>query len=452
MSAPAFDPLPDLLIAVPVVIAACRAGAGLFRRLGQPPVIGEITLGILLGPSLLGWLSPSLQHWLFPPAVLPYIGALGNLGLLAFMFLVGLELDLSALRGHSRSAVAVSQASIALPLALGSLLALGMYGTFAPEGVGRLPFVLFIAVSMSITAFPVLARILTDRGMYTTRLGSLAMACAAVDDVTAWCLLAVVAAVGASGSLQDAALTALWSVVFLAAMLWIVRPLLTKAAGRASRAVESTVLVVLFSGLCLSAFVTDRIGIHALFGAFLFGVVTPRGSRAVELSAARLRAFTVPVLLPLFFVSTGLKTDVALLTGDSTQWLWAAAVLAVAALGKWGGSTAAARLAGETWRDAMSIGALMNCRGLTELVALNLGLQLGVIGPALFTILVLMALLTTAITSPALSWFRRVPTDAGAGAESLAVTAEPSQHLPSASQPRPETSQPRPAETSPSGV
>ncbi|MFD5794196.1 cation:proton antiporter [Streptomyces diastatochromogenes] len=433
MSAPAFDPLPDLLIAVPVVIAACRAGAGLFRRLGQPPVIGEITLGILLGPSLLGWLSPSLQHWLFPPDVLPYIGALGNLGLLAFMFLVGLELDLSALRGHGRSAVAVSQASIALPLALGSLLALGMYGTFAPEGVGRLPFVLFIAVSMSITAFPVLARILTDRGMYTTRLGSLAMACAAVDDVTAWCLLAVVAAVGASGSLQDAALTALWSVVFLAAMLWIVRPLLTKAAGRASRAVESTVLVVLFSGLCLSAFVTDRIGIHALFGAFLFGVVTPRGSRAVELSAARLRAFTVPVLLPLFFVSTGLKTDVALLTGDSTQWLWAAAVLAVAALGKWGGSTAAARLAGETWRDAMSIGALMNCRGLTELVALNLGLQLGVIGPALFTILVLMALLTTAITSPALSWFRRVP-------------------VPDHPQGAPATSQPRPAETSPSGV
>ncbi|MFE2096307.1 cation:proton antiporter [Streptomyces sp. NPDC059468] len=440
MSAPVFDPLPDLLIAVPVVIAACRAGAVLFRRLGQPPVIGEITLGILLGPSLLGWLSPSFQHWLFPPEVLPYVGALGNLGLLAFMFLVGLELDLSALRGHGRSAVAVSQASISLPLALGSLLALGMYGTFAPEGVGRLPFVLFIAVSMSITAFPVLARILTDRGMYNTRLGSLAMACAAVDDVTAWCLLAVVAAVGASGSLQDAALTALWSVVFLTVMLLVVRPLLARAAERASRAVESTVLVVLFSGLCLSAFVTDRIGIHALFGAFLFGVVTPRGSRTVEISAARLRAFTVPVLLPLFFVSTGLKTDVALLTGDSAQWLWAAAVLAVAALGKWGGSTAAARLAGETWRDAMSIGALMNCRGLTELVALNLGLQLGVIGPALFTILVLMALLTTAITSPALTWFRRPP-----------VPDDP-QDASAASQNLPAASQPRPAASSPSGV
>lgn len=408
MSAP--DPLPDLLIAVPVVISVCRLGALLSRRIGQPPVIGEITLGILLGPSLLGWISPSAQHWLFPPEVLPYITVLGNIGLLAFMFLVGLELDLSALRGHSRTAVAVSQAGIVLPLALGSLLALGMYGTFAPTGVDRLPFVLFIAVSMSITAFPVLARILTDRDLYATPLGSLAMACAAVDDVSAWCLLAVVAAVSTSGSPEQAALTALWSVLFLSAMLYVVRPLLARHTKRADRAVESTVLVVLFSGLCLSAFVTDRIGVHALFGAFLFGVVTPRGSRAVELSAAGLRAFTVPVLLPLFFVSTGLRTDVSLLTGDPVQWLWFGAVLAVAVLGKWGGSTGAAHLSGQSWRDAMSIGALMNCRGLTELVVLNLGLELGVIGPDLFTILVLMALVTTAATSPALTWFHRTPT------------------------------------------
>lgn len=407
MSAP--DPLPDLLIAVPAVILACRAGALLFRRIGQPPVIGEITLGILLGPSLLGWISPSAQHWLFPPESLPYIGVLGNLGLLAFMFLVGLELDLSALRGHGRTAVAVSQVSIALPLALGSLLALGMYDTFAPKGVDRLPFVLFIAVSMSITAFPVLARILTDRGLYTTRLGSLAMACAAVDDVSAWCLLAVVVAVGTSGTAEHAALTAMWSIGFLVLMLYVVRPLLARLVARAGRAVESTVLVAMFSGLCLSAYLTDRIGIHALFGAFLFGVVTPRGSRAVELSAARLRAFTLPVLLPLFFVSTGLRTDVSLLTGGATPWLWAGAVLAVAVVGKWGGSTVAARLSGQSWRDAMSLGSLMNCRGLTELIVLNMGLQLGVIGPELFTILVLMALITTAITSPALTWFLRTP-------------------------------------------
>ncbi|MEU1003560.1 cation:proton antiporter domain-containing protein [Streptomyces tibetensis] len=407
MSAP--DPLPGLLVAVPVVIGVCRIGALLFRRIGQPSVIGEITLGILLGPSLLGWISPAAQHWLFPVEVLPHLMVLGNLGLLAFMFLVGLELDLSALRGHSRAAVTVSYVGIALPLLLGALLALGMYGPFAPAGVDRLPFVLFVAVAMSITAFPVLARILTDRGLYTTPLGSLAMACAAVDDVSAWCLLALVAAVSTSGSMEQAAITAAWSLLFVACMMYLVRPVLARLTRQAGKVAESSVLVFVFAGLCLSAFVTDGIGIHALFGAFLFGVVVPRGSRVVELSAARLRAFTVPVLLPLFFVSTGLRTDVSLLTGDAAQWLWAGAVLVVALFGKFGGSTAAARLSGQSWRDAMSLGALMNCRGLTELVVLNLGLELGVIGPDLFTILVLMALITTAMTSPALTWFRRTP-------------------------------------------
>ncbi|WP_371670854.1 cation:proton antiporter [Streptomyces sp. NBC_00289] len=402
------DPLPDLLTAVPVVILACKAGAQLVRRLGQPPVVGEIAVGILLGPSLLGWLWPDAQTWLFPQSVLPYIGALGNVGLLAFMFLVGLELDLGSLRGHSRTAVVVSQVSIALPLALGTLLALGMYGTFAPDGVDRLPFVLFIAVSMSITAFPVLARILTDRGLYRTRVGALAMACAAVDDVTAWCLLAAVVAVTKSNSPTEALTTALYAVAFTLFMYYAVRPLLARWVARAERAYsESVVLVVLFSGLCLSALATDRIGVHALFGAFLFGVVTPRGSRVVEVTAARLRAFTVPVLLPLFFVTTGLKTDMSLLAGKPQQWLWLGAVLAVAVLGKWGGGSVAARLSGQGWTDAMSIGALMNCRGLTELVVLNIGLGLGVIGPDLFTLLVLMALVTTAATAPALSLIRR---------------------------------------------
>ncbi|MER5747381.1 cation:proton antiporter [Streptomyces sp. NPDC002225] len=403
----AHDPLPDLLIAVPVVILVCQAGAQLFRRFGQPPVIGEITLGIMLGPSLLGWLSPAAQAWLFPESVLPYIGALGNLGLLAFMFLIGLELDLGTLRGHRGTAVVVSQASIAVPLVLGSLLALAMFGTLAPPGVGRLPFVLFIAVSMSITAFPVLARVLTDRGLLGTRIGSLAMACAAVDDVTAWCLLAAVVAVSTSGSPAEALTTAALAAAFLAVMVGVLRPLLARWAGRAERAVDGVVLVVLFSGLCLCALATDRIGVHALFGAFVFGLVTPRGSAVIEHCAARLRAFSVPVLLPLFFVSTGLRTDVSLLAGDPVQWLWALAVLAVAVLGKWGGSTGGARLSGQSWRDSLAIGALMNCRGLTELVVLNLGLELGVIGPDLFTMLVLMALVTTGITSPALSWIRR---------------------------------------------
>lgn len=286
------DPLPDLLIAIPVVILVCQAGAQLFRRFGQPPVIGEITLGIMLGPSLLGWVSPAAQAWLFPESVLPFISAFGNIGLLAFMFLIGLELDLGTLRGHRRTALAVSQASIALPLVLGSLLAFAMFGSFAPPGVGRLPFVLFIAVSMSITAFPVLARVLTDRGLVGTRIGSLAMACAAVDDVTAWCLLAAVVAVSTSGSPAEALTTAALAAVFLAVMIYALRPLLARWAERAERVVDGVVLVVLFSGLCLSALATDRIGVHALFGAFVFGLVTPRGpwsSNAARPGCARSR-------------------------------------------------------------------------------------------------------------------------------------------------------------------
>lgn len=403
-----FDPLPHLLLAVPVVILACKAGAQAVRRLGQPPVVGEIAAGILLGPSLLGWLWPQGQEWLLPDAVLPYLAALGNLGLLAFMFLVGLDLDLTALRSHGRTAIAVSLSGIALPLLLGSLLAVGMYGSFAPDNVDVLPFVLFIAVSMSITAFPVLARILVDRGIYQTPVGALAMTCAAVDDVTAWCLLVVVVAVASSGSPLAAVVTAVLAIGFALFMRYATRPLFARWAARAERRhADSVVLVVLFSGLCLSALATDRIGVHALFGAFLFGIVTPRRTPVIDRQAARLRAVTVPLLLPLFFVTTGLATDVFLLMRDPLQWLWFAAVLAVAVLSKWGGGAVAARLAGQNWRDALSLGALMNCRGLTELVILNIGHGLGVIGDDLFTILVLMALLTTAATSPLLDVLRR---------------------------------------------
>ncbi|MFD1659488.1 cation:proton antiporter [Streptomyces caeni] len=404
-------PLHDLLIAIPTVILACRAGAGLLRRAGQPPVVGEIAIGIVLGPSLLGWIWPSAEHWLLPEAVLPYIETLGNIGLLAFLLLAGLELNLSAIRGHGRTAVAVGQMSIALPLALGALLAFGMYKTLAPKGVGMLPFVLFIALAMSITAFPVLARILTDHGLYRTSVGTLTMTCAAVGDVTAWCLLAAVVAVATGGSPTGALVTAALTAAFLVVMVYVVRPLLARWAARAERGSDSVVLVVLFSGLCLSALATEAIGVHALFGAFVFGAVCPRGSRTIERSAARTRAFTMPVLLPLFFVSTGLRADLALLVDNPVLWLWFLAVLAVAVLGKWGGSTGAARMAGWPWRGAMSIGVLMNCRGLTELVVLDIGLQLGVIGPDLFTVLVLMALLTTAVTTPALTWFRRSARD-----------------------------------------
>lgn len=420
------DPLPMLLVALPAVIAACRAGGALVQRIGQPAVVGEMCVGIILGPSLLGWLWPSAQHWLLPPGVLPFTGMLGQLGLLVFMFLIGLELDLSSLRGNRRGAVAVSQASVALPMALGVGLALVMYGSFAPKGVDRLPFALFMGVAMSITAFPVLARILSERGLYATPTGALAMACAAIDDVTAWCLLSLVVALTVSSSILGAATTAGLTVVFAAVMIWGVRPLVARWAARSARAsgsgerYESSVIVALFSAICLAGLATDRIGVHTVFGAFLLGTVMPRGSLSIERAASRLRSVAVPVLLPLFFVQTGLRTNLAGLT-DASQWLWAGAVLAVASVGKWGGATLAARAVGQDWRAALTIGALMNSRGLTELIILNIGYELGVIGPDLFTILVVMALVTTALTGPALGLIRRSSTtsDQPAAARSL---------------------------------
>ncbi|MFF5645573.1 cation:proton antiporter [[Kitasatospora] papulosa] len=411
----ASDPVTGLLIAIPTVIVACRGGAALARRVGQPPVVGEIAAGILLGPSLLGWLWPTGQALLIPPESIPYAGALGQLALLVFMFLIGLELDLGVLRGLGRTALVVSQASIALPLLLGAALASGMYATMAPEAAGKLPFVLFIAVALSITAFPVLARILTDRGMYHTPLGALAMACAAVNDAMAWCLLAVVVTITRSGSALDPVVTVALSAFFLVAMLYVIRPALarwTPGTGRAGRHTpdaerDGLLLLTVFTGICLSSLATDRIGLHALFGAFVFGLVLPRGSLPVERAATRLRTVVVPLLLPLFFAHTGLRTDIGMLGNDLVPWLWAAAITAVAVLGKWGGSAVAARAGGQGWRNALSLGVLMNCRGLTELVILNIGLELGLIGRDLFTMLVLMALVTTALTSPALNRLHR---------------------------------------------
>ncbi|MER7668238.1 cation:proton antiporter [Kitasatospora sp. NPDC096128] len=394
-----------LLLALPVVILACRVGAVLLRRLGQPPVVGEIVTGILLGPSLLGRLWPHAQEYLFPPRVTDHIEVLGQLGLLAFMFLIGLELDLGHLRGNGRAAAVVSQVGILLPLLLGGLIALGMFDSFAPQGTDRFAFVLFVAVAVSITAFPVLARILTDQGLYHTPIGSLAMACAAASDIIAWCLLAVVVAFVKGGSPYESLMTVAMVAAYFAVMTQVVRPLLVRLsrwrrAAPGGEGQDATVLALLFCGTCLSALLTDAIGVHALFGAFLFGVVTPRRSAVVERAAARLRSVAVPLLLPLFFVTTGLRTDIGMLADDPVQWLWLGAVLAVAVVGKWGGGSVSARLTGRPWHEALSLGALMNCRGLTELIVLNIGLDLKVINEALFTILVMMALITTAVTSP----------------------------------------------------
>ncbi|MER5439123.1 cation:proton antiporter [Streptomyces sp. NPDC002790] len=399
------DPLLPVLLAVPVVVLACQVGGRAVRLLGQPPVIGEVLAGILLGPSLLGWLAPTVQHHLLPPSVLPVTSALGNLGLMAFLFLIGLELDLRSLRTTRGAVAAVSLTGLLLPMALGAALAAALYPHFGPDGVGRLPFTLFVAVALSITAFPVLARILADRGLETTPLGAFALACAATDDALAWCLLTVAVALATTGT-AISALTTLALTAAFAVALALIRPLLRTLLERAGRTGDELVLALLFAGLCLSAYATDQLGVHPAFGAFLFGAAAPRGLPAVERSAARIRAVVLPLLLPLFFVDAGLHTDFSNLPAG--QWGWGAAILAVAVVGKWGGAAGAARLTGSDWRWSAAVGTLMNCRGLTELVVLGIGLQTGVITETLFTLLVIMTVITTAATAPIL---RRVAGD-----------------------------------------
>ena len=403
------DPVSKLLIALPVILLTCRLCAALFRRLGQPEVIGEIVAGVVLGPSLLGAIWPAAQGWLFPAFLGDTLNVLAQVGLVLFMFLVGSELDIGLVRRRGAVAVTVSQVSIAVPFASGILLAIGMYPTLAKPGVSFTTFALFVAVSMSVTAFPVLARLLVDRKMDGTPLGALALTCAAVDDVAAWCLLAVVVATSTNSSPAGVGVTLALLLGFVVLMAFVVRPLLVRwtTAGRLP-VPQSVLMPVLLSAVLLSALATQQIGIHAIFGAFLLGVVMPRNADQIIRATVPIRGFTVTVLLPLFFVYTGLRTKFGLLGDDWRAWLWCLVVIAVAVAGKGAGSAIAARVAGIGWRDALSVGALMNCRGLTELVVLNVGLDLGVISEKVFALLVVMALVSTVMTAPALDLIERV--------------------------------------------
>jgi Kef-type K+ transport system membrane component KefB len=378
------------------------------ERLGQPPVIGEILTGIALGPSLLGAVWPTGQRWLFPAELLPVIDALSQVGLVLFMFLIGYELDLEHVRSRGRVAAFVSNVSVAVPMIGGVLLAFAMYGRFAGHGVAFPAFALFIAVSMSITAFPVLARILTDRKIENTHVGALALACAAVDDITAWCLLALATALGRGTSWTSVLTTVVLTAVFISVMLYGLRPLLARLAERHADRLGGgpALLLVLLAGILLASSATDWIGIHPIFGAFLFGVVVPRG--AVQKAAVeQVRGVTVVLLLPLFFAFSGLRTDFRLIGADPALWGWCALVVVVAVGSKWAGSTGAARLTGLDWRDSLSLGALMNCRGLTELVVLGIGLELRIITPTVFAMLVVMTLVTTVLTAPGLTLINR---------------------------------------------
>jgi Kef-type K+ transport system membrane component KefB len=392
-----------LLLALAVVTLLARFMGGVFRRyLKQPPVIGEIVAGLMLGPSLLGAISPEIYQAVMPDAMAPHLGVVSKIGVVLFMFLVGLELDTKLLRGNTHAMIAISHASIVVPFLLGALLALGLYPLYSTRDVSFTVFSLFLAVSLSVTAFPVLARILIDRRVHHTRLGATALACAAVGDVTAWVLLALVAGI-ATAQVIGAAWTLAWVVGYVGLMFVVVKPLISRfAAFQETRCtLGHTPLAIVFVALLLSAFATEAIGIHALFGAFLLGSMLPHEGKLADGIRARLEDVVIVLFLPSFFAFTGMRTQIGLVN-TAQDWIVCGLILLVATLGKFGGTFLAARLTGLNTRRSAALGILMNTRGLMELIVLNLGLDLGVISPTVFTMLVLMALITTFMTTPIL--------------------------------------------------
>ncbi|MEX2559716.1 MAG: cation:proton antiporter [Pirellulales bacterium] len=396
------DGLMHVLIALAAVIVAGRLLGKVFKVFRQPPVIGEVLAGIMLGPSLLGYLAPEVSQFLLPPAAAPLLGIVAQLGVILYMFLVGLDLNLGLLNQRAHSTVAISHASIVTPFLLGALLALALYPRLSSSDVPFTSFALFLGVSMSVTAFPVLARILTDRRIDKTQLGVLALACAAIDDVTAWCLLAFV--VGVAQAKADSGLIVLaMTLAYVAFMFLALRPLLARLVRRLdARPFSANVAALVFVGVLASAAATEWIGIHAIFGAFLLGAIIPHDSALARTFTHKLEDMVTVLLLPAFFALTGMRTQIGLVSGLD-QWLLCGLIILVATAGKFGGTLAAARLTGLGWRDGSALGVLMNTRGLMELIVLNIGLDLKVISPTLFAMLVLMALVTTVATTPLLS-------------------------------------------------
>lgn len=396
------DALLHVLIALAAVIVTGRLISKVFARFQQPPVIGEVLAGILLGPSLLGRLSPELAGYVLPQSVAPYLGVVAQLGVILYMFLVGLELNAGLLRERAHATVAISHASIIAPFLLGALLALALYPRMSTSDIKFTSFALFLGVAMSVTAFPVLARILTDRKMTKTDLGVVALSCAATDDVTAWCLLAFVVGV-AQAKVGGAVLVILGALAYIAVMFFLVRPLLKRLADRyAQTTLTPGVTAIVLVGVLISAVITEWIGVHAIFGAFLLGAVIPHESAIAKEFTHKLEDLVTILLLPAFFAFTGMRTQIGLVSGWQA-WLICGVVIFVATLGKFGGTVGAARLTGLGWRDSAALGILMNTRGLMELVVLNIGLDMGVISPTLFAMLVIMAIVTTVATTPILS-------------------------------------------------
>jgi len=398
------EPAAMLLLQIISILIVSRIFGYLFAKMGQPTVIGEILAGIVLGPSLLGYFYPHAFHFLFAAKSLGNLNILSQVGLILFMFTIGMELNISELRVKMGKIYVISHASIIIPYFLGMLLAYFVYVEFAAAQTTFLPFALFIGISMSITAFPVLARIVQEKGLSNTHLGTVSIASAAIDDVTAWCILAAVIAIAKTGSFVSSIYTILFSVLYVLFMLFLVRPFLKRIGEiyHNSEVLNKSIVAFLLLILILSAFTTQVIGIHALFGAFLAGVVMPPLPNFRKMIIEKIEDVSVTLLLPLFFVFTGLRTEIGLL---NTPYLWAICGLfiLVAVTGKFVGGAFTAKILGESWHDSLSIGVLMNTRGLMELIVLNIGYEMGILPPPIFVMLVIMALVTTFMTTPALS-------------------------------------------------
>lgn len=399
------EPILALLVQVSLIIGLSRVMGMVFARLRQPQVIGEILAGIMLGPTLLGWVWPAASDWIFPPASLPPLGLLSQLGVIFFLFLIGLEFDPAVIRNKGRAAALISISSVAIPFAFGIALTYYLYSrvfTGLTENDFRAS-ALFMGAAISVTAFPVLARILSERSLHRTRVGVLSLTAAAVNDVLAWCILALVVAVARYEGPAAALRTAGLATVYVLVMFFIVRPLLGRlqAAYERQGQLSYNIVAIIFLLLCASAWATERIGIHALFGAFLLGSIMPKQSSFVRHLSEKIEHFTVIFMLPIFFAYTGLLTDLRDVF-SANMIGYTVLIVAVACAGKYIGAAGAAMLTGSDLREASAVGVLMNTRGLMELVILKMGLDLGVINDLVFSMMVIMALVTTAMTTPLL--------------------------------------------------
>lgn len=398
-------PLALLLAQIVTIILVARLFGWICIKIKQPSVIGEMIAGIVLGPSLVGMYFPEFSAFLFPKESLGNLQFLSQIGLILFMYIVGMELDLSVLRKKAHDAIVISHASIIIPFALGVGLSYFIYREFAPDGIQFTSFALFIAIAMSITAFPVLARIVQERNLQKTKLGTVVITCAAADDITAWCILAAVIAIVKAGSFASSIYVILMAIAYVFLMIKIVRPFLKRIgdlqAGK--NTINKPMVAIFFLTLILSAYTTEVIGIHALFGAFMAGAIMPENTKFRTMFIEKIEDVALVLLLPLFFVFTGLRTQIGLLN-DGHLWITAGFIILTAVVGKFAGSTLTAKFLGINWKESLTIGALMNTRGLMELIVLNIGYDLGVLSPEIFAMMVIMALFTTFMTGPALDF------------------------------------------------